>query len=159
MPQARRKPQPVNLHARRAKALGGENEVTINEKIPGPYSGTSCRAPEGLPPAPKPAPPPDPALTPATDEERELCAVAVKAVLATVRQARAAKKYAAYGWLGETEANQVAHAFGHVRELQNQVEGVRMREPNEPHAAHLVTRGVLLLALHARDQFLGGFGE
>lgn len=155
MPKAR--PKPVNLHARRAKALCGKNEVTINEKIPGPYSGTSCRVPEGQPPVPKPEPPPDPALTPATDEERELCAVAVKAVLATVRQACAAKKYAAYSWIGETEANQVAHAFGHVRELQNQVEGVRMREPNEDHAAHLVTRGVLLLALRARDQFLGGF--
>jgi len=160
MPKARSKP--VNLHARRAKALAGKNQVTVtlDPRVPGPYSNTSVPAPVATP-----APMPDaccpccahalpPLPKPLTCEEHELCRAAVQAVLATVRQARAAKKYQAYSWLGETQAHQVAHAFGHVRELQNQSEGVRMREPDEPHAAHLITRAVLLLALQARGEQL-----
>lgn len=93
---------------------------------------------------------PDPSVTPATEEEQELCEAAVRAVLATVREARASGKYGPYAWLGESEANQVHHAFEHYWELEKKYGGFTMLQPDEDHLAHLLTRGAILAALLAR---------
>lgn len=89
-------------------------------------------------------------LKPQSIEEVELCEAAVRAVLATVRAARASGKYGPYAWLGETEENQVHHAFEHVRELEKKYGKSTMRQPDEDHLAHLLTRGAILAALLAR---------
>ncbi len=89
-------------------------------------------------------------LQPVNEEEQELCDAAVRAVLATVRASRASGKYAAYAWLGETEENQVHHAFEHVRELEKKYGDFTMFKPNEDHLAHLLTRGAILQAKIAR---------
>lgn len=109
--------------------------------VAGPYSGTSMPAPVAAP---------DSNLAPLNEEERELCNAAVRAVLDTVRKARAAGIYKPFDWLKESERKQVAHAFGHVRELESQYDGFKMRQPGEDHAGHMVTRGAILLALIAR---------
>ncbi|MCW8132651.1 MAG: hypothetical protein KIS92_20040 [Planctomycetota bacterium] len=137
MPKKKTKTGPASF-ARVAEVVSGV-PASKPAVVAGPYSGTS--APAALP---------DPCLTPVNAEERELCEAAVRAVLATVRAARASGKYGPFDWLKESERLQVEHAFGHVRELESLYDGYKMRQPDEDHAAHLLTRATLLQALVSR---------
>ena len=105
MPKARRKPKPVNLHARRAKALAGRNEVTLNEKIPGSYSGTSYAPSRHLHAL---------VLQGLSSEEAILCRAACDGILRVRRDPKVFAKHPSNDYATETDVAHLLAAAGHA---------------------------------------------
>jgi len=103
MPKARSKPQPVNLHARRAKALAGNNEITLNPRVPGPYSNTSIRPGQHAL-----------VLQGLSEEEAALCRAACNAILRVRRDPKVFAKHGANDYQGESAVSHLLAASGHA---------------------------------------------
>lgn len=89
-----------------------------------------------------------------SQEEAELAQAATDAILATVRAARKSGKYGPYVWAGETEQNQLSHAFDHARAALIHLlypTSKSAANDKEPHPEHALTRLAILLALRRRN--------
>lgn len=97
-------------------------------------------------------------IWPRNAEELELGKAALRWLFATIREARAQGKYAAFSWLNETRQNQMEHAFEHCRAELGELlhpssmllEKKKEHREGEPHGAHALCRLSILAALQAR---------
>jgi hypothetical protein len=94
-------------------------------------------------------------MMPRNAEERELCRVATHAILATVRAARRAGRYAPWAWLREPVVHHQRRALLHVANSATAGHEARRRRETEPHEEHGLTRMCMALAVQERARLSG----